>query len=1029
MGAHPPLGVTDAPSIASPEIGGVRETEVQVTKHALSMQDAILKLQEYWAGVGCMVMQPLNAEVGAGTANPSTALRVLGPEPWAVAYVEPSVRPDDSRYGLNPNRLQTHHQFQVILKPEPGNPQELYLKSLEAIGVDLQAHDVRFVEDNWASPALGAWGLGWEVWLDGMEITQFTYFQQLGSINLSPIPVEITYGLERILMALQGVDHFKEIEYSDGVSYGEIFGQSEYEMSRYYLDDADIETTRALFDAYALESRRLVENRLPVPAYSFALKCSHAFNILDARGAVSTTERTKAFKLMRNLVRDCAQLWVEIRDELDHPLGESTVSEKAVRADAAAVAPDASPADVLFEIGLEELPASEVPAIAESVRELLQGAFATTRLAFDDLRVDSTPRRVVVRLSGVPAVEAELEHVARGPRWTAAFDDAGAPTNALNGFLRKNAADPDEIVEVDVNGVRHVAVTRTLPGRPVTEVLSTVFEQVVVGLRAHKNIRWSDPELTYVRPIRWLLALWGTVEIPLAVSTVASSRSTRVLRTSEPPVREVRTLEDFDQILRDEQIILDRAERRAVIVAAAERLAASVGGAIDAETDAELIDEITDLVEAPGPILGSFSPEYLEVPSSVLTTVMKKHQRYLPIWVDGALSNSFIIVANGPFDEDVVRGGNENVLRARFEDAKFFWRADLEKTPSEFRQMLEKLLVEDRLGSFLDRSRRIDALAAEFAEIAELDAASKAIVQKAGAVAKFDLASQLVIEFSGLAGTMAEEYARRAGFDEATSIALEEMERPRFSGAPLPETLPGAVLSLADRFDLLTGLTTVGISSTGSSDPFGIRRIAGGIIGVLRSRPGISITIDTGIAHAASGLSAQGLEVSDEVRAAVVDVLEKRYSQQLVSEGHDIAIVRAALPAVGSPSAADRTISALESWLASENFTAEFEALLRVINIAPADVVGEIIEGGDAGDAAFAAEVRRFDDALGEEGYIEGFLSALRELAPHIDRFFNDARVLDDDPQIRRVRLGLVGVIAVRARALAEWTELKPLVP
>ncbi|HET6665959.1 MAG TPA: glycine--tRNA ligase subunit alpha, partial [Intrasporangium sp.] len=194
-----------------------------------------------------MIVQPFNTEVGAGTMNPATILRVLGPEPWRVAYVEPSVRPDDSRYGENPNRLQTHTQFQVILKPDPGNPQELYLESLEALGIDIRAHDIRFVEDNWAQPAIGAWGLGWEVWLDGMEITQFTYFQQVGGQNLDPVSVELTYGIERIMMALQGVTHFKDMEYAKGISYGEAFGQSEYEMSRYYLDDADIQTNRDLF--------------------------------------------------------------------------------------------------------------------------------------------------------------------------------------------------------------------------------------------------------------------------------------------------------------------------------------------------------------------------------------------------------------------------------------------------------------------------------------------------------------------------------------------------------------------------------------------------------------------------------------------------------------------------------------------------------------------------------------------------------------------------------------------------------------
>ena len=290
----------------------------------LTMQEALLRLTGYWVERGCLMVQPFNTEVGAGTLNPATFLRVLGPEPWAVAYVEPSVRPDDSRYGDNPNRVQTHTQFQVILKPEPGDPQEQYLGSLAALGIDLAAHDVRFVEDNWESPALGAWGLGWEVWLDGLEITQFTYFQQAGGLALDPVSVEITYGMERILMALQGVDHFKEITYADGVSgpvtYGEVFGQAEYEMSVYYLDQADVDVVRTLFDSYESEARRLVDARLPVPAHGYVLKCSHAFNVLDSRGAIGTTERARAFARMRKLAHDVAALWYARREEEGFPL-------------------------------------------------------------------------------------------------------------------------------------------------------------------------------------------------------------------------------------------------------------------------------------------------------------------------------------------------------------------------------------------------------------------------------------------------------------------------------------------------------------------------------------------------------------------------------------------------------------------------------------------------------------------------------------------------------------------------------------
>src|SRR4051812_2037264 len=399
----------------------------------LTMQDALIRLTEYWAGQGCAIVQPMNTEVGAGTLNPATALRVLGPEPWKVGYVEPSVRPDDSRYGDNPNRLQTHTQYQVILKPEPGDAQERYLGSLGALGIDLRAHDVRFVEDNWASPALGAWGLGWEVWLDGLEITQFTYFQQSGGVVLDPVSVEITYGMERIIMALQGVGHFKDIVYAPGLSYGEAFGQAEYEMSRYYLDDADVEAGRALFAAYEAEARGMIEAGLPVPAHTYVLKCSHAFNVLDARGAVGTTERASAFARMRTLARDVATLWAARRDELGHPLGDAS-ARPAPAAPARPLPEITEPAVLAFELGFEELPPGETGRVAGAVRDSLTELLAATRLRHGAVRVMSAPRRVVAVLEDVQPREDDVEQTVRGPRRSAAYDDEGAPTRAALGF-------------------------------------------------------------------------------------------------------------------------------------------------------------------------------------------------------------------------------------------------------------------------------------------------------------------------------------------------------------------------------------------------------------------------------------------------------------------------------------------------------------------------------------------------------------------------------------------------------------------
>ncbi|MDI3538870.1 MAG: glycyl-tRNA synthetase alpha chain [Bacillota bacterium] len=286
----------------------------------MNFQQIILKLQEFWADQNCILQQPYDVEKGAGTMNPATFLRTLGPEPWNVAYVEPSRRPTDGRYGENPNRLYQHHQFQVIMKPSPDNIQDLYLESLQALGINPLEHDIRFVEDNWESPTLGAWGLGWEVWLDGMEITQFTYFQQVGGLDCRPVAAEITYGLERLAMFIQKKDNVFDVEWVKGITYGDVFHQFEVEHSRYNFEESDPETLFSLFDTYERTACRLLEKELVLPAYDYILKCSHTFNLLDARGAISVTERTSFIGRVRALARECAQAYVKQREKLGFPL-------------------------------------------------------------------------------------------------------------------------------------------------------------------------------------------------------------------------------------------------------------------------------------------------------------------------------------------------------------------------------------------------------------------------------------------------------------------------------------------------------------------------------------------------------------------------------------------------------------------------------------------------------------------------------------------------------------------------------------
>jgi len=286
----------------------------------MTFQELILALESFWAKYGCVIQQPYDVELGAGTMNPATFLRVLGPEPWNVAYVEPSRRPADGRYGENPNRLQHYYQYQVILKPSPLDIQEIYLQSLKSFGVDPLKHDIRFVEDDWESPTLGAWGLGWEVWLDGLEITQFTYFQQAGGIELKPVAGELTYGIERIAMFLQEVDNVYDLKWNQDVSYGDVHHRGEVEWSVHNFEVADVPLQLRLFEEYERESARLIEKGLVLPAYDYCLKCSHTFNILDSRGAIGVTERTHFIGRVRALARRVAEAYLKQREEMGFPL-------------------------------------------------------------------------------------------------------------------------------------------------------------------------------------------------------------------------------------------------------------------------------------------------------------------------------------------------------------------------------------------------------------------------------------------------------------------------------------------------------------------------------------------------------------------------------------------------------------------------------------------------------------------------------------------------------------------------------------
>ncbi len=448
----------------------------------LNFQQVILKLQEFWAERGCVLWQPYYTQVGAGTMNPATFLRVLGPEPWNVAYVEPSIRPDDGRYGENPNRLQQHYQFQVILKPDPGNPQEVYLDSLKVIGIDPRQHDIRFVEDNWEQPAISAWGLGWEVWLDGQEITQFTYFQQVGGVSLDPVAVEITYGLERILIGLHNVKAAWDLPWNDSITYGEVRKQEEFEHSKYYFEVADVQAMREVFERFEREAEACLAQGLVVPAHDYVLKCSHIFNTLDTRGAVGVTERQAFFRRMRELARRVAEAYIEERKQLEYPLLKQTIDRgpKTVPVIPSTVL---RPSSLLLEIGVEELPAADVDSAHAQLNEKIPSLLDELRLEHGDVRVFSTPRRLVVSIANLSPRQPDREDLVKGPPADKAFDKNGIASPAAMGFAKKNGVDTKDLQVREENGGKYVFAVVKQTGRSTPEVLSEALPNLIATIK------------------------------------------------------------------------------------------------------------------------------------------------------------------------------------------------------------------------------------------------------------------------------------------------------------------------------------------------------------------------------------------------------------------------------------------------------------------------------------------------------------------------------------------------------------------
>jgi glycyl-tRNA synthetase len=997
----------------------------------ITFQEFLNRLTAFWEKQGCIIHQGYDLEVGAGTFNPATFLRCLGPEPYRAAYVEPCRRPTDGRYGTNPNRLQHYFQYQVILKPSPDNIQDLYLQSLEALGFNLKEHDIRFVHDDWESPTLGAWGLGWEVWMDGMEITQFTYFQAVGGVELKPITGEITYGIERLAMYLQKVNSIFDLQWNRDLKYGDIYHRNEVEWSHYNFEKANTDMWQKHFEDYEREAKKLIADQLPIPAYDFVMKASHAFNLLDARGAISVTERTGYIARIRDLARQIAETYIASREKQGFPLVERmksaqrelvSSSEKPLLAEQLLnVHPD-NKQDFLLEIGSEELPASFVTIGSQNLERQIRTLLEKEELEFERISVYSTPRRLAIMIHqlamGKPAQNIEK----KGPPIEQVYTPEGQLKPAGEGFFRSLGIAAPKLETIrqgeisgleirSIKGIPYLFGTLRYEGRATAAILQEQLPTLILGLEFPKKMRWGDGDITYARPLHWIVSLFGEDVIPFQVGFIQAGRTTYGHRQLAPQAISLKKAQDYLQALANQSVMADREQREESIRAQLDDLEEQLKVKI-IERD-RVIPQVLNLVEWPHLTSAPFRPEFLRAPKEVLISEMVEHQKYFPVInVDGSLKNLFVITANVP-PTDQIREGNQRVLSARLSDGVFLYEEDLKMHLEDFNEKLKKVIFQKDLGSVYQKVERILAHAKVIQQLLKISSPAK--VERAALLSKADLASNMVYEFPELQGIMGAYYAAAHKEDLEVAKAIDEHWMPRGENAPLPETETGTIISLADKFDNLLGCFSLGLKPTSSSDPYALRRQVLGIIKIL-IKGKYALPLRECLLACADHFPPSIVRNKEEVIDEILAFITNRVKTVFLDYGFYKDEIEASL-AYGCHDIYDTfcRVKALHDFRkqAKTQFTSLYEVYKRAkgqlnghhaINV----VQERLVEPAEQQlNTLLNHQQEAFQEALAKRDYNRAY-ALIATIQPALADLFDQVKILADDPAIRENRLALL---------------------
>jgi len=669
------------------------------------------------------------------------------------------------------------------------------------------------------------------------------------------------------------------------------------------------------------------------------------------------------------------------------------------------------------------LPAPDLDLALSQLREKTPQALEAAGVPFSGISVHGTPRRLALLVSGVPPRQSAQHEIVKGPPADRAYDKDGSPTRAATGFAGAQGIDISKLQTRELDGKSYVVAIREKGGQATIEVLPRVLRSLAESLKFPKSMRWNASGVAFSRPVRWIVALLGEQVVPFEFAGVQSGRKSRGLRPLGSPEIDVPNAGAYFQLMLHNHIAIDSEKREQTIAAKAAELADSVGGEVP--EDPTLLREVTHLVEWPTPLLGRFEEEFLQLPQEVLVAVMRKHQRYFPVTSDGKLLPYFVAVANGPYEHlQPIRHGNERVIRARYADAAFFYMADRRKKLEEFLPRLDTLTFQDQLGSVLDKAVRLERLVPELADMIGVGADDRHTAVRGAHLSKADLATQMVIELTALQGVMGEKYALLSGEDPSVAQAIREHYLPRGAGDDLPQSMPGVLIGLADRIDSLVGLFAVGLSPTGSTDPYGLRRSALGLVRMLAEK-GIPLSLHEAFRKAAAQLP---VAVADDDVAAAHRFVVQRLRGWLLDQGYRHDLVDAALAEqADNPYRVLQVVQSASEWIARSEFSMRLTAYSR-----PSRIVREHTQ-------ELPLQPELFSEAAEQELYralliaqekrqdvddVDGLMGLLAPLTAPIDAFFDQVFVMVDDPDIRQNRLALLQRIASLPKGIIDLTKV-----